>query len=327
LKLTFSSMERLVGLFILLAFLAFLATVFAVGRGQNWFRQHHDYYAIYKEGYNLQPGVKVKLLRTDIGQVTNVDLTSTNKVRVRMRILASVAGRIRGDSKAVIESPTFIGSEYINIIPGSYQADQIPPGGQIPSQEQKKISDYLEDLEFEHKLLLLDQVLENVASLSDQLQHPDGPLLGTLANVQKMTAMMKEGEGSLGKVIQQEEMYNKIMQQLDAVEKILQSIKGTATSIEGAADAISSTAGTSAGVAQDMPDLVTRFRNILDKVEHITVDLEKAMANAPEISREARSGMKEVNRILESVKKNILIRGNLPKEPTPETHGLQIRGQ
>ena len=57
------------------------------------------------------------------------------------------------------------------------------------------------------------------------------------------------------------------------------------------------------------------------------MDLEKAMVNAPEISREARAGMKEVNRILESVKKNILIRGNLPKEPTPESHGVQIRGQ
>lgn len=326
-KLSFSYMERLVGLFILLAFLAFLATVFAVGRGQNWFRPHYDYYAIYKEGYNLQPGVKVKLLRTDIGQVTNVDLTSTNKVRVNMRILAAVAARIRGDSKAVIESPTFIGSEYINIIPGSYHAGQIQPGGQIPSQEQKKISDYLEDLEFEHKLLLLDQTLENVASLTDQLQHPDGPLLGTLANIQKMTAMIKDGEGSLGKVIQQEEMYDKIMKQLDSVEGILKSIHGTAQSIDGAAKAINSTASKSAGVASDMPDVVTRVRDILEKVERITADLEKAMANAPEISREARTGLREANRILESVKKNILIRGNLPKEPTPESHGLQIRGQ
>jgi hypothetical protein len=50
------------------------------------------------------------------------------------------------------------------------------------------------------------------------------------------------------------------------------------------------------------------------------------MEEVPEISAQAREGMQEVNRILDSVKENFLIRPNLPPPPESETHGLEIRG-
>jgi len=61
----------------------------------------------------------VKLLGTDVGQVTQVTLTEDNRVRIGVRILANYASRIRTDSLAIVESPTFIGSEYIAVTPGS----------------------------------------------------------------------------------------------------------------------------------------------------------------------------------------------------------------
>ena len=329
--LNYSAMERTVGLFILLAFLSVMGTVIAVGKGQNWFRKHNEYFAVYKEGYNLQPGVKVKLLRTDIGQVTHVELTDDNQVRVTMRILTAYASRIRTDSKAAIESPTFIGSEYINIIPGTAETPMIEPGNQIPSKEQKKISDYLEEVDFEHKLLLVEQILESTANIAYQLEHPNGPLLGTLNNVRKLSGDMAAGKGTIGRIVQEDEMYLKLLDDLDRLETIL-------ASINTAVDELKTTAKSTTSVARDIdeitkkvkgdvPAIVSKIQTILNDIENVSRKLETAMDQAPEISSDARDGIRQVNEILESVKKNFIIRPNLPPAPEPESHGVMMRGE
>ncbi|MFH1135249.1 MAG: MlaD family protein [Pseudomonadota bacterium] len=333
----YSPMERAVGVFILSAFLVFLMTVIFVGRGQNWFKVRHDYFAIYKEGYSLQPGTKVKLLKTDIGQVTGVELTENNKVKVSFSILAEYASKIRGDSRAAIESPTLIGSEFVAIVPGSMDYPIIPAGGQIPSQEQKKIADYLEEIDFEHKVLLIDEILENISFITRQIQDPEGGLFGTLHNIRTLTGIIARGEGSLGGLVVQDEFYRKIMTEMKVVEDILSSISKTAEQVGTGAKNVRSASDfldkgsrsidkIIAGLEGSVPDLTADIALVLARLDNISRDLEKAMRNAPEISREARDGIREVNIILDSVKKNFLVRPNLPRQPQPERHGVEIRG-
>ena len=333
----YTQMERAVGAFVFAAFLVFLGTVILVGRGQNWFKVRNTYYAIYKEGYSLQPGAKVKLLRTDIGQVTGLELTEYNKVKVEFSILADYASRIRGDSRAAIESPTLIGSEFVSIIPGTKAFPMIPAGGLIPSQEQKKISDYLEEVDFEHKVLLLDEILENISYITYQLQDPEGGLFGTLTNLKTITDLISKGEGTLGGIIVQKDIYDRVLQELETVENILNSIMRTADLVQGGAKRIKSASGSiddaakstekiMTGLETSVPVLTQDLASLLSRLERISLDLEKAMRDAPGISRDAREGLREVNIILESVKRNFLIRPNLPPSPSSERHGVEIRG-
>jgi phospholipid/cholesterol/gamma-HCH transport system substrate-binding protein len=327
----FTVMEKIVGVFILLTFLLFLGTMVLVGRGQNWFKQHNTYYALYKEGYNLQPGVKVKLLKTDIGQVTAVELTEENKAKVTMKILAGYASRIREDSRAAIESPTLIGSEYINILPGTSATAAIMPGHEIPSKEAKTISDYLEEFDLEHKMLLIDEILENIANITDELQRPDSGLLGAINNVERISGEVAQGEGSLGKRIYKTELYDKILGELDALNKIMKNVDKASRTLNSIMKAVDTGAVSVRKGAKSVEDVTAQLNadvpDILGKVQTILTELETAMYDVPDISSQARQGMRDVNDILESVKKNFLIRGNLPEPQTPESHGLEIRGE
>ncbi|MBU2549921.1 MAG: MCE family protein [Proteobacteria bacterium] len=315
-QVSFSTMEKVVGSFILLIFFLFVGSAILVGQGQKWFKRHVSYFSIYKEGYNLAPGAKVRLLRTDIGEVTEIELTENNRVRVTFRVLEDYASRIRLDSKAAIESPTIIGDEYVNILLGSKNAALIPPGGEIPSKEQKKLSDYLEELDLEHKLLLVDEILDHIEIITDRLDDPDGGLFGTLNEVKRITGGVADGKGSLGRIIRKDELYNQIMAELKAVDGILAKIRKAADH----------TAGATGTVEAEMPVVLGRIQDILGQLQKISRQLEKAMQDVPEISQEARQGMRDVNEILDSVKKNFLIRGNLPPQPAPESHGVQVRG-
>ena len=335
-KLQFSLMDRVVGLFIILSCLAFISALVMVGRVQNWFQKYNEYYALYDEGYDLQPGVKVKFLRTQIGQVTDVDLTSGNKVRVRMRILNKYRHYIVADCTAAIVSPTLIGigSEYIDIIPGGEDGEKIKPGGEIPSRELKKIEkvifEWLDKFDVEYKMHLMNNIMGNIEYITEQMMDPEGGLFGTLSHLESLSGAVAEGRGSIGKLVQGEELFQKVVKQVERVDRIMASIESAAESIRKGAASVErgakSTREVTAGLENQMPELLENMASILDNLNKAGVLLEEAMQDVPEISQETREGMRKANQILESVKKNFLIRGNLPAQTRPEAHGLEIRG-
>ena len=318
-RLQYSTMERMTGVFILLTLIVFLFTVAVVGRGKNWFRKHVVYYTTFEEGYNLVSGSRVKLLGTDIGSVTDVLLTKDNKVKVRVKVLAEYASRIRANSVATVESPTVIGSEYINIRPGTSKAAVIPPEGLIPTKEKKKFTEYLEQYEIGAKLEHIGRILEDLAQITDQLKDPQGPFFGTFSNLQQITGTVEAGEGSLGRLIKSDELY-------EHMDTFVATLQETADYLVRAGVNIEEGSKHLEKATREAPEMVDKTQELLDRLLKVQVILEKVMTEVPEISAQAREGMQEVNRILDSVKENFLIRPNLPPPPESETHGLEIRG-
>ena len=318
-RLQYSTMERMTGAFILLTLIVFLFTVAVVGRGKNWFRKHVVYYTAFEEGYNLVSGSRVKLLGTDIGSVTAVLLTKSNKVKVRVKVLAEYASRIRANSVATVESPTVIGSEYINIRPGTSKAAAIPPEGLIPTKEKKKFTEYLEEYEIGAKLEHLGKILEDLALITDQLKDPKGPFFGTFSNLQQITGTVEAGEGSLGRLIKSDELYEHMDTFVATLQETADYLVRAGVNIEKGSEHLEK-------ATREAPEMVDKTQELLDRLLKVQVILEKVMMEVPEISAQAREGMQEVNRILDSVKENFLIRPNLPPPPDSETHGLEIRG-
>ncbi len=318
-RLQYSTMERMTGAFILLTLIVFLFTVAVVGRGKNWFRKQIFYYTIFEEGYNLVSGSRVKLLGTDIGSVTDVLLTTSNKVRVRVKVLAEYASRIRANSVATVESPTVIGSEYINIRPGTSKAAVIPPEGQIPTKEKKKFTEYLEQYEIGAKLEHIGKILEDLALITDQLKDPKGPFFGTFSNLQQITGTVESGEGTLGRLIKSDELYEHMDTFVATLQETADYLVRAGVNIEKGSEHLEK-------ATREAPEMADKTQELLDRLLKVQVILEKVMTEVPEISAQAREGMQEVNRILDSVKENFLIRPNLPPPPDAETHGLEIRG-
>ena len=318
-RLQYSTMERMTGAFILLTLIIFLFTVAVVGRGKNWFRKHVVYYTTFEEGYNLVSGSRVKLLGTDIGSVTAVLLTKDNKVKVRVKVLAEYGSRIRANSVATVESPTVIGSEYINIRPGTSKAAVIPPEGLIPTKEKKKFTEYLEEYEIGAKLEHFGKILEDLAQITDQLKDPKGPFFGTFSNLQQITGTVEAGEGSLGRLIKSDELYEHMDTFVATLQETADYLVRAGVNIEKGSEHLEK-------ATREAPEMVDKTQELLDRLLKVQVILEKVMMEVPEISAQAREGMQEVNRILDSVKENFLIRPNLPPPPDSETHGLEIRG-
>lgn len=297
----YSRQEKTAGFFFLAGLLLIFLGAVVAGGGQNWFQSYNNYYALYNDGYGLSPGVKVKFLRTDVGLVTRLELTDNDKVKVHMSILNEYAGRIKSDSMAAIASPTLIGSEYIDIMPGTSKANPIPKGGQIPAVERKSLEDYVKDLHLDAILARFEATMVNVESLTHQLQDPSGPLMGALSDIRILTASVAAGDGTIGQLVVNDEA----LRDLQKILVDIQKATGDIVTISGS-------------LGKSLPP-------VMNRIGAITSNLEKGSRSIPDTARRINSGVRSANEVLDSVKRNVLIRGNIQKDPPPESQTRPAR--
>ncbi|MDO9463566.1 MAG: MlaD family protein [Deltaproteobacteria bacterium] len=304
-EMKFSTMEKMVGAFLILSVIVVTGSVIVIGRGKAWFRDYAVYNIIFNEGYNLKEGATVKLFNTDVGYVTSLEITPQNKVGVTIKILKEHSKLIRQDSVALVDSPTFIGSEYISISAGSPGSLLIPEEGIIPSKRKKSLGDYAEEFHIDEKFNALTRILYDHEETINQLKDPEGPLLGTLWDLRSITDDIKRGQG-LGNILVKNDLYERLDRQMAHLEVILANAEKTSQGVEQA--------------ARVLPEAMQEMRNILQ-------DIKTASRDAPAIARGARENLQKLDQILESAKRNPLIKGGIPSKEKgiiqPDTRGVR----
>lgn len=304
--------EQMVGLFIVITLGLALAILVFIGRGQRWFKKRVTYYTYFDEGYNLKPGAQVKLFNTWIGSVDDVDLTEDNRVKITIKVFKDDAEKIREDSVATVDSPTIIGSEYIAISPGSRNKPQIPEDGTINSKAKKKLGEYLEEYQVEKKIKDLGTIISDLKVVVEHLKDPEGPLFGILYDVRDVTDKVKEGQGNLGRLVMEDEVYKNIKDAIRDLKEASLHIKEVSENMaEG---------------SRSLPDTMKRINETSEKLEKVMTRLQSATKRAPAMQRQVEDALTEVNRILKSLKKSFLIRPNLPAPPKPKVHVPELRG-
>ena len=303
-ELKFSRMDRVVGIFIIVVLALMVGSVVLIGRGKDWFRPTVTYFAEFKENYNLAPGSPVKLYKADIGKVRSVALVG-DAVRVRLSIFEEYHTRFREDTVVTVESPTLIGSEYVAVRPGKPESRLIEAGGTVKSEEKRTLSEILAEYEVEETARRLTETIRNLADIIDELRDPDGPLFRSLnsieknlRNVETVTADLKDGKGTVGQLLRSDELIDRVNTSMERLDHVLQNLEGAT------------------------PEVTANLKESMEKIREITAHLEKGSRDVPAVIRttkrgiqEISDGIDEVNRVVKSLEKNPLIKGNLPQRP------------
>lgn len=313
-EMKFTRRERIVGLFMVGVALLLLATVFLVGRGKDWFKTYVTYYTVFNESYNLNVNAAVKLSKADIGKVKSISLVE-DKVKVELAILKDYASRLRADSVATVESPTFIGSEYVSIKPGSAKADLLQPGSEIRSTAKKSLGDIAAEFEIEETAKKFVAAVQDLSDMTRKLTTEGGPVFKTLKSTEGMMANLdvisrdiKEGKGTVGSIVRTDDLIKKINAEIARIDSIL------------------------AGVESRSPAMLDDVKAGVEKVKKILANIEESSNEYPEITRstkkgvgEIRDGVKNIDSVVQSVQKAPIIRSNIPPPPKGENTDAGLR--
>ncbi len=323
-ELDFSKKEKVVGTFMISVAALLLVTVVIIGRGKDWFKTYITYYTVFDEGYNLQIDTPVKLFSADIGKVKNITPVG-DKVEVKLKILDDFRSRIRTDSIATVKSPTLIGSEYISIIPGSKNAPLIPVEGEIPSRPGKSITNYLEEFQVEKTAKMIVEAAQEISRIVKIMRDPKGPLFSafdhannTLANLEMITGDIASGKGSVGGIIKSRALLDHIHRNLDKVGDDLATLEKIET-----------------GMLENIPSIKNIVKDIEEAARTLNVilaNLEKGSHDIPRVTRSSAQGIHEIceavdniDKVVTSLKKNFLIKPNLPPEPEAKNIDARMR--
>lgn len=337
--LEFTRRERIVGTFMISVGALLLLTIFVIGKGKGWFEKYIPYYTVFEESYNLQKGASVKLYNTEIGKVKKITLTG-DQVRVKLAILEEYTSRLRTDTIATVESPTFIGSEFVSIRTGNRtDAPLILPEGEIPSQEKKSLGDIMAEFKVEETAKMVVVAVQDLAEMARELRDPQGPVFRALENLNRILADLEAGEGTVGSLLKSRELMDRVDTRLDDVGRVLAHVEGAASRTPESVDLINRNLAQFEAVGrdvqvgvQDLNATLAALRAEMDTLSRILKKIEDGSDDVPEITRttrtgirEIRDGVQEIDRVVKSVQKNPLIRGNLPETPEPEAMDADAR--
>ena len=330
-ELTFEKKEKIVGAFVVIIIALLLIVVVMIGRAKDWFRPYVTYYTLFDQAYNLSRDARVKLFTVDVGKVRDVRLEG-DKVKVELAILKNYASRIRQDTVATVESPTVIGSEYVSIKPGTLQTTPVIPGGIIRSEPKKSLTDLMAEFEIEKTAKMVIKSIQAITSMVEQLRDPDGALFRalestaqSLAHVEAVTRKIREGEGSIGKLVTSESLLDKLYVQIDHVDTILRRLEDTTASAHEVTRHFQSASETAPEVMDELKQTLTKIKEILTNIEKGSRDIPVVTESTKQGIEEMREGVQEIDKVVKSLQQNFFIKRHLDAEPTDQNIDTGLR--
>lgn len=294
-------MEKIVGTFVICVFFLLLSMVVMIGRGKDWFKKNVIYYTSFGESYNLDKSSPVKLFNADIGKVKKINLVG-NRVEITLAIYQEYAARITSDSVASVEGITYIGKKHISIKPGRHDSELIPEGGRIPSEEKASISDILDEFEIEKTAKMVIKSIQDLSELTHLLKDPKGPLISSLNSI---NVTLSEVESRIG--------------------AILENVLLVSSKVPGTVDQAHADLKKVQAVTEALLVNIATLKRILENVEEGSRDVPPVTKSTKEGIHEIRSAVKNIDEVVQSLQKNILIRSHIPPEPEGDAVDAGLR--
>ncbi|MCI0537904.1 MAG: MlaD family protein [Verrucomicrobiales bacterium] len=311
-----NTLETRLGLFFALAFVA-AVIIFEMIGGLDFFKGGYRVRAQFNNIQELKTGDQVKMAGVQIGQVTSIVLTN-NKVEVRMKL--NKAEMVRTDSKATVKFVGLLGQNFVAIDFGSPTAPAITENALLETVEGADLSTIMSKLEnvatgVENltKSFSGDTINNLLGPFTDFLKENNPRLTAILGNMQTISTQIAKGEGTVGKLIMDDRLYNSTLTAVtnlnslsDDLKLTLADAKQTLSGARTAVDSINAGQGTMGKLIKDetlyneTTTAMTNLREILQKINRGEGSVGK-LVNDESLFRNAKMTLQKLDKATEGL--------------------------
>ena len=311
-----------VGAVFALALIVLALTVMTVGSESSLFVKKAHFRVVFPNATGLVPGSPVKMSGVQIGTVSEIMLSTdpgTAGIEVSVGVTPAYASRIRQDSRAALRILQLLsGEKFVEISPGSPDQPELPRGSVIePSQDPEILTQAAAAAENINAITVsLTHILSRLESgetlLGQMITDPQfgreglEQLAGTLQNVQRLTRGLADGRGTLGRLLNDEALADRI----DELSRTLEKISALVDSIDveqGAIGALLEEGGAGEQAILDLREAAASLKSLMSCVgppegllgrllcdagysEGLASDLSATLANLAEITDKINRG-------------------------------------
>ena len=281
------SRKILVGLFVVGGVVLFAAGLFWIGDRRLLFSKNIPLNAEFSNLGGLKVGARVRVSGMDAGEVleTHVPARPGAKFQVRFRVLEKFRPILRTDSVASIQVEGLVGSKILQVEVGTESGLPVSEGTTIQSREPREISDVIDETvgtikkmnaaveEVQARVVnavdIVADVGEQARTLVVEVRADSDDVFVSGKKVAKdlstIVEGVREGRGTLGKLLNDEGLYQKT--------------RGAIAHMEAAA-------GSARQTSESVRDIVADLQS-----RNIGGNAEKAVANLADVTASAKKAM------------------------------------
>ena len=308
-----NTLETRIGLFVALAVLAAAIILERVGSFESLQPGKHVN-ALFGNVQDLKIGDRVKMAGVEVGRVQDIQLTN-NKVVVMMKVRPTA--QIKTDSIATIKFTGLMGQNFVSVDFGTPQGEPLKDNQYIATTEQADLSAMMQ------KIYKVAEGVENVTKsftgfkidtlvgpLRDFINANKDPLTATISNVQVMSleisSNIEQGKGTLGKLIQDETLYNTALSTVSNLQDTATEIKATVADARKVVDEVNAGKGTIGRLVTDdklyreTTESMSNLKEILQKVNQGQGTVGK-LVNDQEFYKNAKLTLQKLDQATESL--------------------------
>lgn len=262
----------------------------------------------------LKEGDTVAIAGLKVGEINDIRL-SDKGVQVVMGMEEDATARITSSSRATVAWAGLIGNRYVDISLGKPGEAPLPPGSDIESELPIDMGE------------VLGKIDTAATGLQDMFKSFKGVDFGGLVdNLNVITKDMRDGKGSIGKLMKSEDLYNKITGIMDkfnnpdsTVGKLLQTselhdkamdiAKKLEDTVARAQKILTDNEDSISSIVKEMKDAVPDVKAAFAAVKDIAEDYKKGKGILPALVKDEkmladlRSSLANLDESLESMKK------------------------
>jgi phospholipid/cholesterol/gamma-HCH transport system substrate-binding protein len=299
-----NSLETRLGVFAVLVAFAAWAIMETLG-GIDLLRGGYHVSALFSTAQELKVGDTVKMAGVEIGRVEKIVLTENEgKVNVTMKLHPSAV--VKTDSKATIKFTGLMGQNFVAIGFGSPDAPKATEGSVLQTEEQPDFSAIMAKLDsaatgIENfgKSFTGDKIDNLIGPLTDFFKQNSGHIGGTISNIENITAQIAGGEGTVGKLIYDQSLY-------DSAMVTVTNLQDTVTEVRSVISDVSKGQGTLGKLVTDealynaTTASMTNLNQILQRINQGQGTIGK-LVNDQEFYKNAKLTMQKVDKAADSL--------------------------
>lgn len=274
-----------VGLLAIASFLLLASLIFYITSSSNMFESRSQIYAYLETTGGLLKNAPVRLNGVLVGKVEAIALSGDSRpnraIRVTLEVADHMLSMIPNDSTVMVGAENLLGAKLIAIKKGK-SATPIAKGGELPSGSTPE----LEDIQQQASVTIA--VLQNI-----------------LTKAEGIVGQVEAGKGTIGKLLVDEELYNRFLVIMKDVEKL--------------SGALNSGKGTMGKLLTD-DALYTDVRKTLSRMDQIVADIQSGQGTAGKLLKddsvytETKASIAELRKMLADVNAGKGTAGKLLKD-------------
>lgn len=255
----------IVGIFVFLGLIIFIAAVFMMGKKQQLFTNNVNVTAVFKDVKGLAVGRNVQYSGVKVGTVKKIRFLQANQIEVDMVIDKASSQYLHKDVVATISSEGLMGNKMVMLTGGTVQMPVIEDGDHLTVGSGLSTDEIMSTLQTNNKSLV---------DITD--------------NLKIITKRMVDGEGSMGKLLKDEAVY-------DDLSRAVAGLKVTVGNTQRLTEALASYASQlhrKGSLANDLVTDTVIFSNLRTASQDMNLAAQRANDAVSQL-QDASVGIKE----------------------------------